>query len=325
MVATTVSLIIINYNGAGVLEDCLDSVLAQSRPPDDVIVVDNCSQDESRDWLARTTVGSGWRCLLLDSNLGYAGACNSGIKIARGSLIGVLNNDLVLAPEWLESLLRHDQPPWNFWASKILYASRPSHIDSAGDGMAVVGSAFKRGHGEATERFQENSEVFGACGAAALFRREVLQETGGFDPDFFLIYEDADLSMRARLLGHRCLFVAGALVYHRVNASIGALSSTYVYYGHRNSEYLFWQNMPTSLLLRFLPERLLFNLLCLIYFACKGRGLDFLRSKKDFLAAWRKVRAKRREIQSRRVLTTSQVRRLLERNWLLFRRNLSLS
>ena len=319
-----VSLVIVNYNGREFLEECLDSVLAQSHPADEVIVVDNYSSDGSREWLQRRQELP-WANLFLDSNVGYAEACNLGIAACRGDLIGILNNDLILAPNWLESLLRHSDPEWSFWASKIVLASDPQRIDSAGDGMAVVGSAFKTGHGQDASLFDQCREVFGACGAAALFRRELLHRTGGFDSDFFLIYEDADLNMRARLLGYRCLFVPEAVVQHRVNTSIGTLSPTYVYYGHRNSEYVFWQNMPTALLLLYLPERILFNVLCLAYFTFRGRGWDFLRAKRDVIWDWRKVRTKRRRVQTTRQLPNARLRGLLERNWLLNRRNVNFS
>ncbi len=320
----TISLVLVNYNGKDVLADCLDSVLSQSLPADEVVVVDNCSTDGSREWL-QTRHESAWSNLFLDSNVGYAAACNAGIAASRGDFIGILNNDLILASDWLEALLRHNDPEWSFWASRIVFASDPQRIDSAGDGMAVVGSGFKTGHGRDASLFDQPREVFGACGAAALFRRELLERTGGFDPDFFLIYEDADLNMRARLFGYRCLYVPDAMVRHRVNTSIGLLSPTYVYYGHRNSEYVFWQNMPTSLLVRYLPERMLFNLLCLAYFTLRGRGWDFLRAKKDFIRDWRKVKAKRKRVQATRQLQSDKIRLLLERNWLLNRRNAKFS
>jgi len=322
--APRVSLVIVNYNGREVLEECLDSVLAQTHPADQVIVVDNCSDDGSREWL-HSRQKPPWTSLFLDSNVGYAEACNVGIAASRGDLIGILNNDLILAPNWLEALLLHGDPKWSFWASKIVFASDPQQIDSAGDGMAVIGSAFKTGHGQDVSLFEQCREVFGACGAAALYRRDLLERTGGFDSDFFLIYEDADLNMRARLLGYRCLFVPEAVVKHRVNTSIGTLSPTYVYYGHRNSEYVFWQNMPTSLLLLYLPERILFNGFCLVYFTFRARGWDFLRAKKDFILDWRKVRAKRRRVQTARQLPNGRLRILLERNWLLNRRNVKFS
>lgn len=316
------SLIVVNYNGLEWIDDCLASIFAQRRCAQEVLVVDNASADSSADRVAER-----WpqvKLIRLESNVGFAAACNRGIRASSGDLISILNNDIILDEGWLESLLRHDEPPWDFWASQIVFAADPERIDSAGDAMAVVGAGYKIGHGDRAQDHAREREVFGPCAAAALYRRSLLEETGGFDEDFFLIYEDADLSMRAQLLGRRCLYVPQARVVHRVNSSIGSLSAIYVFYGQRNSEFLFWQNMPTSLLLLYLPERALFDLLALAYFTIKGRGATFLRAKLDFLRKIGSVRSKRRRIQSQRRLGPRQLRAQLSRNWLRKRRNVQI-
>lgn len=314
----TVSLVIINFNGLSCIEACLESISQQSHPPDEVLIVDNGSADTSPDQI-RTRFPQ-FRLLALPENTGYAAACNTGIQQSCGELVAILNNDLVLDAHWLRSLLRHKRPEWAFWASRVRIFSAPDLLDSAGDGMSVIGSAYKIGHGRRAAEYHAVSEVFGVSGAAALYRRSMLEEVGGFDPDFFLIYEDADLNMRARLKGFRCLFVPDAVVYHRVNTSIRTFSHTHVYYGHRNSAYVFWQNMPMPLLLLYLPERILFEALAFLYFAGKGRALSFLQSKIDFLKTVDRVIAKRRRIQRSKRISWRQLRSLLERNWTKFRK-----
>ncbi len=321
-VSETVSVVMVNYNGEAFLEECLRSILDQSRSPDEILIVDNASTDRSLSLLQ--TSFPDIPLLKLQENLGYAGACNRGIEESTGELVAILNNDLVLDSKWLESLLKENSPAWDFWASRILFASDPSRVDSAGDGMAVVGSGFKIGHGDLASRYETACEVFGACGAAALYRRSLLEAVGGFDPDFFLIYEDADLNVRARLQGFRCRYVPGAVVLHRVNTSIGSLSRTYVFFGHRNSEYVFWKNMPTRLLWSFLPERLLFNVLSLLFFLAKGRGGAFLQGKIDFIRRFPDIMQKRRRIQAGRRVSASEFRGQLDRNWLKYRRRVKL-
>ena len=165
--------------------------------------------------------------------------------------------------------------------------------------------------------------MFGSCGAAALYSRRLLDAVGGFDPDFFLIYEDADLNVRARLQGFRCLYVPEATVLHQINSSIGTFSSTYVFYGHRNSEYVFWKNMPISLLLLYVPERLLFNLLCFLFFLFKGQGGSFVYAKIDFIRNLPRLMHKRKQVQTSRKLSTHEFRKLLSRNWFRNRRKVS--
>ena len=308
---------IVNFNGRGLIEPCLNSLLAQKAVPDEIVVVDNESSDGSPELIGRQFPEV--RLLRAGANLGYAGGCNLGIQATRSDLVAILNNDVVLDSNWLSSLLEQVRDPWSFWASRILCLGREKIVDSAGDGMAVVGAGYKTGHGEPASLHATAGEVFGPCAAAALYRRELLEEVEGFDDDFFLVYEDGDLSIRARLRGHRCLYVPQALVYHHVNQSIGRLSSTYVYYGHRNSEVLFWKNMPTPLLLLYLPERLAFDLLSLAYFTFRGRGRDFLRAKVDCLRQVSLIHRKRRRVQSTRTITTSALRSQLDRNWFRYR------
>jgi len=312
-VSPNVSAIIVNYNGSEVLGPCIDSVLSQSVPVAELIVVDNASSDGSPDSIPDRYPGV--RLIRLPENSGYAAAANRGIECSSSELIALLNNDLILDRFWLENLLEEVKEPWSFWASKILFSSDPGRIDSAGDGMAVIGSGFKIGHGEPEHLYSSPREVFGACGAAALYHRDLLTRIGGFCEEFFLIYEDVDLSFRARLRGFRCLFVPSARVYHRVNLNIGRFSHVYVFYGHRNSEFVFWQNMPLPLLIRYLPEHLLFNLISLVYFTAKGRGYSFLKAKLAFLAAIPEVRRRRRAAQSGRSISNSQLAGMMERNW----------
>lgn len=315
---TTVSAIVVNYEGREFIADCLSSLLAQTRPPDDILVIDNASTDGSAELVEKSFPEVS--LIRLPKNVGYPAACNLGIEKSRSDLVAVLNNDLILDSRWLEALLSQNFEPWDFWASQILTANEPRTIDSAGDGMAVIGSAYKIGNGDPPGSFPNQDEVFGPCAAAAVYRRTMLEELGGFDEDFFLIYEDADLSMRARLKGHRCLYVPEAVVYHRVNQSIGTFSHNYVFYGHRNSECLFWKNMPTALLIRYFPERCFFNLLSFLYFAYHGRAGSFLAGKVDFLKRLPSLLRKRREIQTGRLLSNQAIKKFLDRNWLRYRR-----
>lgn len=316
--ALGISAVVINYNGEEFLRGCLQSLQRQSRPPDEILVVDNASTDGSLGILSEKFPDV--RVLALPANLGFAEACNRGIEATDSDLVAILNNDLILDREWLNELLKHVSEEWGAWASLILFERSPNRVDSAGDGMSVIGAAFKIGHTQDVSAYRRPREVFGPCAAAALYRRSLLEEAGGFDSDFFLIHEDSDLNLRARMLGFRCLFVPTAQVFHRVNASIESFSAAYVFYGHRNSEILFWKNMPSGLLLTYLPERLLFNLLALLYFTFKGRGVSFLHAKLAFLKQLGSVLRKRRGIQQGRKLSAGRLRRQLERNWLKHRR-----
>jgi hypothetical protein len=306
--------IVVNYNGKETIRDCLDSLLTQSNPFSEIIVVDNNSPDRSGEGLE--TAFPGIKLLLLPENSGFPSACNTGIRNSSSELVVILNNDIRLDQDWLSNMLARTNPEWDFWASMVIFADSPGKIDSAGDGMTVIGAAYKAGHGRQASFFAKERETFGACAAAAMYRRSLLDRIGGFDEDFFLIYEDVDLSFRARLIGGRCLFVPDARVYHRVNYSIGTFSHNYVFFGQRNSEYVFWKNMPTPLLLLYLPERIVFGLMSLAYFSLKGRLLSFVKAKADFLKHFPEILKKRREIQRSKNISCGELRVLMDRNWL---------
>ncbi len=306
--------IIVNYNGKDTIRDCLHSLRMQSVPFTEIIVVDNNSPDNSANGLEDDFPGIS--VFMLSTNSGFPSACNTGIQNSSSELVAILNNDIRLDQDWLKSMLARVTPQWDLWASRVIFAESPGQIDSAGDGMTVIGAAYKTGFKKQADLFGQERETFGACAAAALYRRSLLNRIDGFDEDFFLIYEDADLSFRARLAGGRCLYVPGALVYHRVNYSIGTFSHNYVYYGQRNSEYVFWKNMPTPLLLLYLPERILFGLMSLVYFSLKGRSVSFLKAKFDFLKHFNEILKKRKKIQQNRKISCRELRTVLDRNWL---------
>jgi GT2 family glycosyltransferase len=314
-----VSVVIVNYEGVDLLGPCLESVLCQTHPFDEIIVVDNASSDSTRHLLERQFPGV--HLIASRENLGYAEGCNRGIRASSGEMIAVLNNDVVLDACWLENLLHYNRDPWSFWASLVTFNSDRGKVDSAGDGMAVVGAAFKIGHGKEAGNYSTPSEVFGPCAAAALYRRSLLEATRGFDPDFFLVHEDSDLNFRARLLGFRCLFVPQAVAFHRVNSTIGTSSHNYVYYGHRNSEYVFWKNFPLRLLLSYLPERILFDVASFLFFVYRRRGASFLQAKLDFIRSLPAILRKRRLVQQTRQLSAPEVRAALTRNWFRHRLN----
>jgi GT2 family glycosyltransferase len=305
------SVIIVNYNGARWLEPCLTALLGSAPAGTEVIVVDNASSDESRAILRRYAGGDAdaataarVRVVALDENRGFAGGNNAGARVARGERLAFLNNDTRVRAGWLEAL----QTPLTrdatvaFTTARIVYMHDPSIIDSAGDGWTRWGGGFKRGHGRSADAdaFQTPIEVFGACGAAFMMRRAVFEELGGFDEDFFLAFEDVDLSYRARLLGYRCMYVPEAVVEHAGSASLGRLSAAAVAYGQRNLEWVYFINTPWPILLRSLPGHCLTLLAASVYFLTCRRFGAFVRAKLAAAAAWRTVLAKRAVWQRRR-------------------------
>jgi hypothetical protein len=307
-----VTVIVVNWNGKACLIQCLDALRKQSFHELTTVVVDNGSDDGSVETVRQLFPEVS--LIPLTDNFGFAVANNIAIRQADTEFVALLNNDAIAHPLWLQTLINalSDHPEAGFAASKMLYYDSPHIIDRAADGYTTAGAGCLRGRGRENLVFDQLEWVFGACAGAALYRMSMLQDIGLFDEDFFLLYEDVDLSFRAQLRGYKCLYVPTAIVYHMASHSIGYDSPISVYYGHRNLEWVYAQNMPSSLIVRTLGWHVLYVIAALCYFASKGLAIAYFRSKWDGLQAWRTVLKKRRIIQTQRRVEDRYVWSLLD-------------
>ena len=244
-----VSVVIVNWNGRHLLPACL-AALKSCRPgPDQVIVVDNGSEDgsvaylEACDWPPLQT-------LFLPSNTGFSGGNNAALPLVTGDIVALLNNDAEVAPAWIGSVLPlFEDPQLGMVASKVLKHGNPAEIDKAGHLMFPDGLNRGRGTGRPADDFSLVEEVLWPDGCAGFYRKTMIEEIGFLDGDFFLYGEDAELGMRARWAGYRCLFQPHSLVYHRQSASLGKFAPQKVYYVERNRLWLLIKTFPLSALL----------------------------------------------------------------------------
>jgi GT2 family glycosyltransferase len=245
----TFSVIIPHWNGRHHLDDCLTALRRQSFRDFETILVDNGSTDGSQAYVRRAFPEV--RLLELGHNRGFTGACNAGYGVARGEFIVLLNNDTAAEPGWLAALdaafRRHPQA--GILASKLRLFDKPQHLHAAGDFYRCDGIPGNRGVWQLDEgQFDREEAVFSACGAAAAYRRPMLQEVGFLDDAFYFSCEDVDIAWRAHLAGWQVIYVPTAVVYHKLKASGGGVTGSY--YDGRNFLYLIWKNYPTSLLRR---------------------------------------------------------------------------
>ena len=319
-----VSVIIVTWNGRQHLEACLRAVAAQTDVVVETILVDNGSVDGTAAYVAEAFP---WvRMESLADNHGFAGGNNAGARVARGRYLALLNNDTAPHPRWLRTLLDGLDEPNGFalMTSRLVYFDDPDVIDSAGDGFLRCGGAFKWHHGARVsaapdaglDAALESREVFGVSGAACLMPRAIFEELDGFDEDFFASHEDVDLSYRARLLGYRCRYVAGAVVRHRGSATLGRVSSFAVSHAQRNAEWLYLKNTPGTLLATTLPGHLLYTAAAAVHFARQGLLGTFLRAKWAAILGLPRMLRKRAHIQATRRVGADRIAPMLEKNWL---------
>jgi GT2 family glycosyltransferase len=149
-----------------------------------------------------------------------------------------------------------------------------------------------------------------------LIRRELFEVLGGFDEDLFMVYEDVDLSYRARLRGVRCVYADAASVKHAGSASLGLASRMAVYHGQRNLEWTWIKNSPRALLVRSLPAHALYNLAGLAAYARAGRLGAWWRGKAAALRGLPAVLRKRREVQRTAIADPEALWALMEADWI---------
>lgn len=251
---TRISVIVVTWNRREMLAECLQSLAAQSRLPDEVIVIDNGSRDGSLD-MVRAFQGLDIRLICNTENRGFCAANNQGFDIATGDLLALLNNDAVADRDWLLELSRafDDGAPnrparIGMAASKILVYSQRDRIDKVGHQIYWDGQNRGRGAGELDlGQYDRIEEVLWPDGCAAIYRRDMIDEIGGFDEDFFAYADDAELGLRARLAGWTCLYMPAARVYHHRGSTLGVYSSTRIQLIERNRILLVWKHFPWSL------------------------------------------------------------------------------
>jgi GT2 family glycosyltransferase len=310
------TIIILNYNGRRWLPACFDALAAQrGAPPFEIVFVDNASSDGSaalvrERWPAARVVETG-------ANLGFAAGNNAGARAAAGEWLVFLNNDTAPEPDWLSRLTAEAaaHPECAVVTSRLVFLDDPAILDSAGDGYFRAGGAFKHGYGARADAFDRSREVFGACGAAFMIRRDAFERLGGFDGRFFMNVEDVDLSYRARLLGLRVWYAASAVVRHAGSGSIGAVSADAVYYGQRNLEWAWIKNTPFPLLWRTAAPHLAYSLAGVAHYVRIGAGAAAIRGKLAALAALPAVLRDRARIQASRTASVEDVASLMERGW----------
>jgi len=248
-----VTVIVVNWNGASFVEQCLASLEKQTWRNREFILVDNGSVDGSTECLRKWTEQiPDAQAILLTRNTGFCEANNLAFARAKGEWIALLNNDAVAEPNWIEELVRHGDPARRIGmlGGKILLAEPGGVIDKAGHLIYWDGQNRGRGTMEIdVGQYDQEEEILWPDACAALYHRRVYEETGGFDDAFFAFGDDADLGMRARLLGWKAWYVPTAVVHHRHSATAGVYSPLKIKLVERNRLLLAIKSFPLTLLL----------------------------------------------------------------------------
>jgi len=270
-----VTVVVVNWNRRDLLRACLRSLCHQKTQNEskrlhlEIFVIDNGSSDDSARMVE--TDFPEVRLIRNSRNEGFCRANNQGIAQARGEFVALLNNDAEADPAWVSALVdvleRH--PEAGMAASKIVEFAEPGRIDKAGHLIYPDGQNGGRGAGEWDRgQFDREEEVLWPDGCAAMYRKTMLDQIGGFDEDLFAYADDAELGLRARIAGWRCRYTPLAVVRHHRGATLGRANPDRVRLIERNRILLAAKLFPWSLLV-----------LNPVYFAARiGAGLLLSRN-----------------------------------------------
>ena len=230
------SIIVVNFNGMHLLEECLDSLLDQSYKEIEIIVVDNGSQDGSCEFIEKR-YSDKVKLMKNKTNLGCTGGSNIGICASKGEFIVLVNNDTRSDKEMVGHLIEAGKADEKIGmcATKLLNYFEPNVIDAAG--MVIYKDGLNQGRGRFEidrGQYEDIEEIIYASDGGALLKRAMLDDIGLFDEDFFLYGEEADMGLRARLLGWKAIYVPKAIIYHKISQTGGQYSALKLFYAERN-------------------------------------------------------------------------------------------
>ncbi len=237
------TIIVLNYEGETYLSKTIESLLDLDYPKNryEIIVVDNASKDKSREIIEK--YGVKIKPLFLGTNKGFSAGNNEGIKDAKGEYVALLNNDCVVDKGWLSELvLTADNDPRIFAVNSKIMLGKTNKIQNAGITVFPDGYARDRGavpingkqdYEEDRGQYSKETEIDAACAAAVLYRKSILDQIGLLDENFFMYYEDVELSERARKHGYRIVYCPKAIAYHEHAKSSKEWSPFFIYHSER--------------------------------------------------------------------------------------------
>lgn len=329
----SVSFVVVNFNGSSLLQDCLNSLCPQS--DSQVILVDNGSSIPYEPFVPSELKGR-LKVTRNERNLGFAEAASQGLRLAQGEWRVLLNNDVVLASDFVEKLQDsiRKYPQYLIFAPLVLIRDFPEYVDSAGLGIFLDGVCRCRGWQEKRQLYQKPVEVLGAVGSVAVFHQSVLEKVGYFDSDFFLYLEDLDFSLRSQWLGLKCLYAPELVAWHVRSSTVGKHTPEKAYHVERNHVWVAVKNFPTAFLF-LAPFFTLWRYLLQGWAALSYRGItgNFIRSYsrmalvgilfrayRDAFCGLAKMVAKRRDIfRDQRRISSWQFFKILWRHQLRWR------
>lgn len=305
-VESLISIIILNYNGGKLVEECIDSVLKSDYTNFEVILVDNNSKDDSHKKCKELFPN----ILLIENkeNLGFCGGNNVGIRAARGEYVVILNPDTVVEPDWLRRLYdAYKSNGEGLYQPKLLATSNHRKINSCGNMIQVFGFGYSRGKGaEDSCQFDNYHEINYASGACLFTSKDVICKIGLFDSFLFAYHDDLDLGWRASLMNIKSYYVPSAVVYHAESFSF-KWSKLKFYLLERNRLYCILTHYSKRTFYRMLPSLVIIEIMMLLFYLVKGMPLEKIRGYSSIIKNRKIINEKYNVLQKTRLVSDREI------------------
>ncbi|WP_458403094.1 glycosyltransferase family 2 protein [Methanobrevibacter sp.] len=282
-----VSVVTPNFNGEKFLKTFFESLDNDSECIGEVIIVDNGSEDNSRQFIKGSSFDFPVVIIENSENLGFAPAVNQGIRSAKYEYIFSLNNDTEVEKGSIKQMLDLISSQEDIFSvqAKMLQYDNKDLIDDAGDEYNLLAWTKKTGENHQSGEYSKVKEIFSSCAGAALYKKSVLEELGMFDDNFFAYMEDVDLALRSKISGYRNLLCPQAIVYHIGSATSGSRYNEFkVRLAARNNVWVVYKNIPVPLkILNFIFLFLGF-FIKYVFFLRKGFGPVYISGIREGLS-----------------------------------------
>ena len=280
MNGSEVTVIVPVWNRWDLLERVLCGLRVQTHAPATVLVIDDGSADGS----ARLAESMGARVVRMSAHGGFAPAVNRGIRESSTPLVAIVNNDVDLAPDWLEKLVAGLDPGVWFATGRILQASHRDQIDATYDALCRGGASWRIGHARPDgPAFREPREIRSAPFTAAVFRAALFEKVGLLDERFESYLEDVDFGLRCALAGCPGRYVPDAVAWHQGSATVGRWHPETTRRIARNQVFLIAKHYSGRMLARYAWHILVAQGLWGLVSLRHGCGSSWLRGKLEGL------------------------------------------
>jgi len=263
-----IAVVILNWNGRKYLEKFLGDVLSKSVSSEcDVFVADNCSEDDSVDYIRAEHPQV--KIIVLESNMGFAGGYKEALRHVKARYYVLLNSDVEVSDGWLQPVIKYldANPGTAACQPKILDYNNRDHFEYAGAAGGYIdkyGYPFCRGRvfnniEKDNGQYNDTVNIFWASGACIFIRSSVWEECGGLDPDFFAHMEEIDLCWRILSSGYKISYIPDSVVYHVGGGTLSYDSPAKLYYNFRNNLFLLHKNLPGTQFKKIIARRKLLD------------------------------------------------------------------